>query len=38
MMHLDKADLCDQVEGIISAGGLHREDRRGAIALHLTMK
>ena len=35
MMHLDEDDLYDEVEGIISAARLHREDRRRAAAVHL---
>ena len=37
MNHLTKDDLYDEVEGIISASRLHREDRRRPAALHLTV-
>ena len=35
MNHLTEDDLYDEVEGIISAARLHREDRRRPAALHL---
>ena len=36
MNHLTEDDLYDEVEAIISASRLHREDRRRAAAVHLT--